>query len=59
MATKRICDRCGSVIPYEATRHYAGLSPYRYEGKMSHELCGKCAATLRNWLYNKPKATLK
>lgn len=56
---KIICDRCGAEIPRDAERHFAGMSRFRYEGKMSHELCGNCAATLLSWLYNKPKATLK
>lgn len=57
MSTKRVCDRCGTTIPYEATKHYAGMSMFRYEGKMSHELCNSCAYLLDRWLAGKEKMT--
>lgn len=53
MATKKTCDRCGAVIPYGAEKHYAGISRYRYEGKLQYELCPTCAKHLREWLDGK------
>ena len=53
MATKRVCDRCGKPIKYGEVSHFAGLSLFRYEGKLPHELCEECTTELREWLHGK------
>jgi hypothetical protein len=55
MATKRICDRCGAEIELAEGSVYAGMSNYRYEGRMTYELCPSCAFHLGRWLDNKEK----
>lgn len=53
MASKRVCDRCGSEI--KNISHFADLSTYRYEGQLKHELCEVCAYHLGRWLDGKEK----
>lgn len=53
MATKKTCDRCGKEIKYGEVSHFAGLSLFRYEGKLPHELCEECTSKLREWLHGK------
>lgn len=53
MATKRVCDRCGAEINPADGSVYAGMSNFRYEGRMTYELCGKCAYHLGRWLDGK------
>ena len=53
MANKRFCDRCGKEIkPTEEVR-YAGISIYRYEGRLPYELCPSCSKRLTKWLNSK------
>ena len=53
MATKRICDRCGAEIT--DVSHFAGLSTYQYEGRLTHEMCCSCAMHLARWMDGKEK----
>ena len=53
MATKRLCDRCGGEIKPADSVTYAGMSTYKYEGKLTHELCPSCAYHLGRWLDGK------
>ena len=53
MATKKICDRCGAEIT--GISDFAGLSTYRHEGELQHELCEECAYLLGRWLDGKEK----
>lgn len=53
MAMKKFCDRCGAEIKPMTEVAYAGISRYKYEGKLPYELCPECADKLRKWLSGK------
>ena len=53
MATKKICDRCGAEINPTDSVTYAGMSRFRHEGTLTHELCCSCAYHLGRWLDGK------
>ena len=55
MAMKKLCDRCGKEIKYGEVSHFAGVSLFRYEGKLPHELCEECYTQLVRWLSGKAK----
>ena len=50
MATRRFCDRCGAEINPAEGSIYAGMSNFRYEGRLTYELCVSCAHRLEKWL---------
>lgn len=51
MATKRICDRCGSEINPGESVTYAGFRKNRYDiNEKEYELCCSCAMWLKRYL---------